>query len=125
MEKNTSVGEREAGDGRPLSIGGTGFARGLGTHAASAVTFYTGGQCSAFHAQAGVDDESGDRGSVSFEVWADGKRVARTATVTGAEAATAVSAAITGAQTVRLVATDAGDGIDYDHADWADAKFSC
>ncbi|WP_433855033.1 NPCBM/NEW2 domain-containing protein [Streptomyces kronopolitis] len=125
VEKNTSVGEREAGDGRPLGIGGTGFAHGLGTHAASAVTLYTGGRCSAFHAQAGVDDESGDRGSVSFEVWADGKQVARTATVTGAQGATAVSAALTGARTVRLVVTDAGDGIDYDHADWADATFRC
>ena len=125
VEKDTSVGERAAGDGRPLSIGGTGFARGLGTHAASAVSFYTGGRCSVFRAQVGVDDESGDRGSVGFEVWADGKWVARTATATGADAATAVSAEITGAQTVRLVVTDGGDGIDYDHADWADAKFSC
>lgn len=125
VEKNTSVGEEGAGDGRPLSIGGNGFAKGLGVHAASEVSFYTGGRCSAFTARTGLDDEVGDRGSVDFEVWADGKRVARIAGVTGADPARAVSAPVAGAQTVRLVVTDAGDGIDYDHADWADATFSC
>ncbi|MEV5128267.1 NPCBM/NEW2 domain-containing protein [Streptomyces decoyicus] len=125
VEKNTSVGESEAGDGRPIGIGGTGFAKGLGVHAPSEVSFYTGGQCSAFRAQVGIDDESGNRGSVGFEVWADGKKVATSSTVTGADAAKAVSAPVAGAQTVRLVVTDGGDGIDYDHADWADAAFQC
>ncbi|MGW7246823.1 NPCBM/NEW2 domain-containing protein [Streptomyces decoyicus] len=125
VEKNTSVGESEAGDGRPIGIGGTGFAKGLGVHAPSEVSFYTGGRCSAFRAQVGIDDESGDRGSVGFEVWADGKKVAASSTVTGADAAKAVSASVAGAQTVRLVVTDGGDGIDYDHADWADAAFQC
>lgn len=125
VERNTSVGERDAGDGRPISIGGTGFAKGLGVHAPSEVSFYTGGRCSAFTAQVGIDDESGDRGSVGFEVWADGKQVAASPAVTGADAPKAVSAPVTGAQTVRLVVTDGGDGIDYDHADWADAKFQC
>ncbi|MCL7495167.1 MULTISPECIES: NPCBM/NEW2 domain-containing protein [Streptomyces] len=125
VEKNTSVGESETGDGRPIGIGGTGFAKGLGVHAPSEVSFYTGGRCSAFRAQVGIDDESGDRGSVGFEVWADGKKVAASSTVTGADAAKAVSASVAGAQTVRLVVTDGGDGIDYDHADWADAAFQC
>ncbi|MEJ8646784.1 NPCBM/NEW2 domain-containing protein [Streptomyces sp. MS1.AVA.3] len=125
VEKNTSVGESEAGDGRPIAIGGTGFTKGLGVHAPSEVSFYTGGRCSAFRAQVGIDDESGDRGSVGFEVWADGKKVATSSTVTGADAAKAVSASVAGAQTVRLVVTDGGDGIDYDHADWADAAFRC
>ncbi|MFG2494021.1 NPCBM/NEW2 domain-containing protein [Streptomyces caniferus] len=125
VEKNTSVGESDAGDGRPLSIGGTGFAKGLGVHAPSEVSFYTGGRCSVFTAQVGIDDESGDRGSVGFEVWADGKQVATSPSVTGADAARTVGAPVAGARTVRLVVTDGGDGIDYDHADWADAKFQC
>ncbi|UKY48871.1 NPCBM/NEW2 domain-containing protein [Streptomyces inhibens] len=125
VEKNSSVGESAPGDGGPISIGGTGFARGLGVHAPSEVSFYTGGRCSTFSAQVGIDDESGYKGSAGFEVWADGRRVAGTGTLTGADAAKAVSASVAGAQTVRLVVTDGGDGIDYDHADWGDAKFSC
>ncbi|WP_329393673.1 NPCBM/NEW2 domain-containing protein [Streptomyces lydicus] len=125
VERNSSVGESDAGDGRPMSIGGTGFPKGLGVHAPSEVSFYTGGRCSAFSARVGIDDEAGDRGSVRFEVWADGRLVTSTGTLTGTDAATAVSAPVTGAETVRLVVTDGGDGIDYDHADWGDAKFSC
>lgn len=125
VEKNTSVGERDAGDGRPISIGGTGFAKGLGVHAASEVSFYTGGRCSAFSAQVGIDDESGLKGSAAFEVWADGRVIARTGTLTGADAAQTINARVAGAQSVRLVVTDGGDGIDSDHADWGDAKFSC
>ncbi|WP_199812424.1 NPCBM/NEW2 domain-containing protein [Streptomyces sp. NRRL S-337] len=125
VERNTSVGESAAGDGGPLRIGGTGFTKGLGVHAASDVTFYTGRRCSAFSARVGIDDEVGDRGSAGFEVWADGERVAASGTVTGTDAARTLSAAVAGAETVRLVVTDGGDGIDYDHADWADAKFSC
>ncbi|MFI0225266.1 NPCBM/NEW2 domain-containing protein [Streptomyces lydicus] len=125
VERNSSVGESDAGDGRPMSIGGTGFTKGLGVHAPSEVSFYTGGRCSAFSARVGIDDEAGDRGSVRFEVWVDGRLVTSTGTLTGTDAATALSAPVTGAETVRLVVTDGGDGIDYDHADWGDAKFSC
>ncbi|MFF8372928.1 NPCBM/NEW2 domain-containing protein [Streptomyces lydicus] len=125
VERNTSVGESDAGDGRPMSIGGTGFTKGLGTHAPSEVSFYTGGRCTTFSARVGIDDEAGDRGSARFEVWADGRLLTATGTLTGTDAATTVSAPVTGAETVRLVVTDGGDGIDYDHADWGDAKFSC
>lgn len=34
-----------------------------------------------------------------------------------------VNVDLTGAKTLRLVVTDAGNGINNDHADWADAKF--
>ncbi|MFI0790811.1 NPCBM/NEW2 domain-containing protein [Streptomyces lydicus] len=125
VERNTSVGESGAGDGRPMSIGGTAFTRGLGVHAPSEVDFYTGGRCSAVSARVGIDDEAGDRGSVRFEVWADGRLVTSTGTLTGTDAPTALSVPVAGAETVRLVVTDGGDGIDYDHADWGDAKFSC
>lgn len=41
------------------------------------------------------------------------------------EPARAVSADVSGADVVRLVVTDAGDGKDYDHADWADVRVTC
>jgi alpha-galactosidase len=76
-------------------------------------------------AQVGLDDESGPRGSVAFEIWADGAKTASTGTLANARSAQPISADITKAGTVRLVITDGGDGIDYDHTDWADAKISC
>ncbi|AGP59984.1 alpha-galactosidase [Streptomyces rapamycinicus NRRL 5491] len=125
VEKNTSVGENEAGDGHPLTLGGTRYDKGLGVHAPSEVTYYTGGRCSRFTAQVGVDDEEGTAGTVGFEVWADDAKVASSKTLTNADPATALDAAIGGAKTVRLVVTDGGDGVTSDHGDWADAAFTC
>ncbi|MEG3628265.1 NPCBM/NEW2 domain-containing protein [Streptomyces poriticola] len=124
-ERNTSNGERTAGDGNPLTIGGVRYDRGLGVHAESDVAYYAGGDCETVAAQVGVDDEEGDRGTVTFEVWADGTRVASTGVLTNAMPARPLTADVTGAEVVRLVVTDAGDGIDHDHADWADARLSC
>ncbi|MDQ0814844.1 alpha-galactosidase [Streptomyces sp. B3I7] len=125
VERNTSNGEDAAGDGHPLTIGGVVYGDGLGVHAESAVEFYTAKRCDRVTAEAGVDDEKGDRGSVTFSVWADGKEVASTGTLTNAMPAESVSADVSGAEVVRLVVGDAGDGVDSDHADWAGARLHC
>ncbi|MFE9779984.1 NPCBM/NEW2 domain-containing protein [Streptomyces sp. NPDC005775] len=125
VEKDTSNGESAAGDGRPLTIGGEVYAKGLGVHAASAVEYYTGGACDTVTARVGVDDEKGAKGSVAFEIWSDGTKAASTGVLTNAMPAQSVSADVSGAQVVRLVVTDGGDGVDSDHADWADLRITC
>ncbi len=125
VERDTSNGESAAGDGHPITVGGTVYAKGLGAHAPSDISFYTGKVCEKVTADVGVDDEKGTRGTVTFEIWADGTKVASTGVLTNAMPAQPLSADITGAQVVRLVVTDAGDGNDSDHADWADAGLSC
>ncbi|MFF9348999.1 NPCBM/NEW2 domain-containing protein [Streptomyces sp. NPDC014734] len=125
VERDTSNGESAAGDGNPLTIGGTVFAKGLGVHADSAVEFYTGGACRTVTARVGLDDEEGAGGTVAFEVLADGTRVASTGVLTNAMPARALTAEVSGAQVVRLTVTDGGDGIDSDHADWADLRIAC
>ncbi len=125
VERNTSNGESAAGDGHPITIGGVVYARGLGVHAESSVEYYTGAACETVTAQVGVDDEKGANGTVAFEVWADGTKVASTGVLTNAMPAQPLTADVTGARLVRLVVTDGGDGIDSDHADWGDAQLSC
>ncbi|MFJ2393580.1 NPCBM/NEW2 domain-containing protein [Streptomyces sp. NPDC087843] len=125
VERNTSNGESAAGDGHPITVGGVVHAKGLGVHAASAVEYYTGKECETVTADVGVDDEKGDKGSVAFEIWADGTEVASTGVLTNTMPAQPLSADVSGAQVVRLVVTDGGDGIDSDHADWADAQLTC
>jgi alpha-galactosidase len=125
VERNTSNGESAAGDGHPLTIGGVDYAKGLGVHADSAVEYYTGKACERVTADVGVDDEKSSNGSVAFEIWADGTKVASTGVLTTAMPAQSVSADVSGAEVVRLVVTDGGDGIDSDHADWADAELTC
>ncbi|WP_192918259.1 NPCBM/NEW2 domain-containing protein [Streptomyces spectabilis] len=125
VEKDTSNGENRAGDGNPITIGGQVFAKGLGVHAESEVAYYAGGACERLTAQVGVDDEKLLKGTVAFEVWADGKKVASTGVLTNQMPAQTLSADVSGADVVRLVVTDGGDGIDSDHADWAEPVLSC
>ncbi|MFC5850265.1 NPCBM/NEW2 domain-containing protein, partial [Deinococcus petrolearius] len=124
-EVNRSNGEKNAGDGRTLTLAGQTYAQGFGTHAGSSLSFALGGQCSTFTAQVGVDDEVGNRGSVVFQVYGDDVKLYDSGTVTGAGATRSVQVDVSGRQTLRLVATDAGDGISYDHADWVTPVLTC
>jgi beta-galactosidase len=125
VEKDRSNGEQGATDGNPLTIGGVTYTKGLGTHAASTVQVPLDGACTRFRADAGVDDETGSGGSVTFEVWLDGTRRAQTGVLTGSAAAQPFDVDLTGAQTMELRVTDAGDGNGNDHADWAAARLAC
>ncbi|MFE2066362.1 NPCBM/NEW2 domain-containing protein [Streptomyces sp. NPDC059467] len=125
VERDTSNGEYNAGDGHPITIGGAVYAKGLGTHAPSDIAYYTGKACQKVTADVGVDDEEAADGSVAFEVWADGTKVASTGVLTTDMPARPLTADVSGAEVVRLVVTDGGNGITSDHADWADARITC
>ncbi|UQN09754.1 NPCBM/NEW2 domain-containing protein (plasmid) [Deinococcus sp. QL22] len=126
IEQDRSNAEQAAGDGRPLTIGGQVFAKGLGVHAASEVSYTLGGMCNTFTASVGIDDEVGDRGSVVFQVWnGTATKLYDSGTVRGTDPAKPVSVNVAGVQNLRLVVTDGSDGISYDHGDWANAKVSC
>ena len=75
----------------------------------------------------GIDDaiarHYGDSlGSVTFEVWLDGVQVFASGLVTGGSDTVHLDVPVDGAQVLRLVATDGGDGRSYDWADWAGAQ---
>ncbi|TDV35299.1 NPCBM/NEW2 domain-containing protein [Actinophytocola oryzae] len=124
VERDRSNGEQAAGDGRTLTIGGTTYARGIGVHARSEVRYYLGGRCTSFQASVGLDDETGDNGSVAFEVWGNGM-LASSGVVRGTDAAKRVTANVSGLQYVHLAVLPTVDGPRYDHADWADATLTC
>jgi alpha-galactosidase len=124
VETDRSNGEKAAGDGRTLTIGGTTYARGLGVHARSEVRFYLGGRCSSFQAWVGLDDEVGNSGTASMEVWASGSMLAGSL-VHGTDGPVRVTANVTGQQYVHLAVLPTVDGPNYDHADWADATITC
>jgi alpha-galactosidase len=125
VERDQSNGERDAGDGRPISIAGTTYATGLGVHAVSSVLVYLGGGCSTLHAEVGVDDEVGTAGSVAFQVRGDGRSLAESGVRTGGQPAVTLDVPVAGVSQLELVVTDGGDGINSDHADWADATLTC
>ena len=125
VEKDLSNGEKAAGDGKPLTINGVSYARGLGVHANSAVVYSLGKACTRLTARVGVDDEVGNRGSVSFRVYADGQKLYDSGTLTGRNSSRKLGVNLTGKQQLKLVVTDAGNGRSYDHADWLDPRLEC
>ncbi|MEU6092836.1 beta-galactosidase [Streptomyces sp. NPDC047085] len=125
VERDSSVGEQAAGDGRPISIAGVSHPKGLGTNSVSDVELYLAGQCSRLTADVGVDDETGGAGSVTFSVIADGETLVTTPTIRGKQAAVPIDVDVSGAQVVDLKVGDAGDGNGSDHGDWAMPTLTC
>ena len=123
VERNQSNGELAAGDGRALTIAGKTFAKGIGAHSTSDVRVAVNG-ARTFTAQVGIDDETNGGGSVTFEVWADGTRLAQTGVLRGRQAAQPLSVDVTGRTELRLVVTDGADGNGLDHANWAEATLA-
>jgi len=118
-QKNKSV------DGKPLAIGGQAFTRGFGTHAESKLRVNLDAGAQSFSASVGVDDDvvGNAAASVEFIVVGDGKELWKSGVLRAGNAAKDCTVNLTGVKSLLLEVTDAGDGIDFDHADWANAKF--
>ena len=107
--------------GRRLSLAGVGFDRGIGTHAPSELVFNLQGKHKKFRSDVGVDDAGDSRGSVVFKVLLDGREAFDSGIMKAGQAAKKVALDVAGVTELRLVVTDAGDGVGGDHADWAGA----
>jgi hypothetical protein len=124
VEKDRSNGEKAAGDGLPLTLNGTVYAKGLGGHAAADIRYAMNGACTTFTAKVGLDDEVGTNGDVTFQVFADGTKLFDSGVMTGASATQTVTVNVTGKTTLQLVLAP-GATMNYDHGDWADAQLTC
>ena len=109
-------------DGNPITIAGKQFSRGVGTHAGSEIIFKLDGQAVSFDAQIGVDAEITGQGTVVFIVIGDNEELYNSGTMQNNHSARSINVNISGVKQLHLIVSDSGDGIDYDHADWANAK---
>jgi hypothetical protein len=111
-------------DRNPLKVGGETAERGLGTHSESEVRYRVFGRFRKFLARVGVDDEVRPPRPVElvFEVWGDGRRLWRSPVMRSGEPAVPVEVEIRGVQELLLKVLPGSDGIDYDHADWLEAR---
>jgi alpha-galactosidase len=124
-ELNRSNGADGSGDGRMLQLAGTAYSHGLGVHAPFEATYTLDGRCSQLVATLGIDDEVGSNGSVEFQVWADDTLRYSSGPLLGTSPPQGIVVDLHGAQRLRLVVTDVGDGTYYDHANWAAAELRC
>ncbi|MBM3891153.1 MAG: hypothetical protein FJ388_18735, partial [Verrucomicrobia bacterium] len=128
------LGVNKSIEGKPLTIEGRRYERGLGCHAKSLLVYKIPAGAKRFVAVVGLDDEKKNdpRSSVTFEVHGDVKEMGE-APVMLAKTPVLSSKTIRSwafnvelnarIKELRLVVTDAGDGIAADHADWVDAGF--
>jgi len=108
---------------KPLSIGGTWFAHGVGTHAVSTLWIELNG-AEKFVASVGLDDAAGSpKGSITFKIIGDGKVLWQSGVMRQGDAAKSIDLDLKGTKKLLLMVGDAGDGIEFDHGDWADARF--
>jgi len=124
-----SVQKDRSIDGNVLTLKTTSgiqsFERGIGTHANSEIIYNLQGKgLKTFEAYVGADQEiSGNNGTVIFQVYVDGEKKFDSGVMTKNTNAKHVSVDIAGANELKLVVNDAGDGNGWDHSDWADAQF--
>ncbi len=106
-----------------LSINGRKFDKGVGTHAISTFRIRLFGKATQFHALVGIDDNAKvNRASAYFHIIGDGKEIWKSPLMGWKRDAVEVNVSLKGIKTLNLTVDDAGDGIDYDHGDWADAS---
>jgi hypothetical protein len=124
----TGWGTPQAGKdvaGGPMKIAGRVYTDGVGTHAPSLAVIDLGGRGERFTASVGVTDGMKEGGSVEFIVSGDDKVLFRSGVVRGGQPARPVDVPLAGVKRLKLEVTDGGDGMNSDHADWADAVITC
>ncbi|MBN1441860.1 MAG: NPCBM/NEW2 domain-containing protein, partial [Planctomycetes bacterium] len=81
------------------------------------------GDVERFTAKVGVDDETQGRGSIRFLIYAGGEKRFDSGVMKGTQNAKPVDVELRGVRKLVLLVASGGDGIDFDHANWADAVF--
>jgi len=115
-------------------VDGKTYAHSLGCHANALVVYAIPTGAKRFVAVVGLDDEqkNDERSSMTFEVYGDVKEMGETPELLAKSPVLSPKTLRTWAFNVelterhkelRLVVSDAGDGIASDHADWVDAGF--
>jgi len=121
-------------EGKPLTVEGQRYERGLGAHANGLAVFKIPTGARRFVAVVGLDDEKKDdpRASVTFEVYGDVNEMGELPVLLAKTPVLSSKTIRSWAfnlelnpryEQLRLVVTDGGDGIACDHADWVEAGF--
>ena len=106
-------------DNGPLTIAGTRYDQGIGTHAPSELVFALEGKRQKFTALVGMDDKGGPTASAQFKVLLDGREAFSSGPKRAGEPATPVTLDVSKVKELRLITEDTGNGPQGDHADWA------
>jgi hypothetical protein len=99
------------------------YEHGLGHHAGGEIVVDLGGQFKTFHTDVGIQWQGGQNlASAIFQIYVDDKKVFDSGVVHESDPPRELTVSVEGAEELRLVAGDAGDGITCDCTNWANAR---
>lgn len=105
-----------------LSLGGAAYAHGVPLNVNTDLAIDVKGQARRFVSMVGIDDTAKTGpGSVTFDVWVDGKHVTDSGLMKAADAPKLLSVDLTGARRLVLSVHDGGDGPQGDTVIWGGA----
>jgi len=107
---------------RPLALNGRSYAKGLGVHAHSEITYQLDQAYRSFAATIGIDDFTRPAGHVIFQVFGDDRELFSSGAITGRDEPRDVLVDLAGVRVIRLVVQQAEQLDIGDHADWANAR---
>lgn len=122
FEKDKSNGGQNSNDGGDIKLNGKVYKKGLGVHANSELKFKINSNYKRFKSYIAVDDPK-EKGTVIFQILLDGKKVFDSGIMNGSSKNKLVDIDVSNHSEIKLIVNDAGDGKDFDSADWADAHF--
>lgn len=106
--------------GTPLKIGERDYQKGLGHHANGTILILLEGRFDSFSAEVGLQPCAG--GSVLFRVFVDGEQRFDSGIMRSGDSPKPLHVNLAGGEELLLEATDAGDAISCDMANWAEAR---
>jgi hypothetical protein len=118
------LGANRTVDGNIMRMRGRTYDRGLGTHAPAKLLYTVPAGYRWFEAVIGIDDETSSRGSVVMSVLLDGNRVYESPVLVGGAEPAVVRIPLGDARQILLQAEPTADGRRFDHANWAEARFT-
>ena len=122
---NNGAVEQNIYRGKQLKIGDQEFTRGLACHAASKIQVRLPSPGKTFFSKIGLDHNEqthSGQGSINFSVRCNGSQAFASGIFRVTTPAEAIEVGLQGALEFTLEVGDAGDGIGWDQADWADAQ---
>lgn len=108
--------------GRPLTLAGRTFDKGIGVASRSVLVFENEGNFDLLAATIGIDAETEGRGDCVFVVEADGREIFQLR-MTGKDPPKSIALDVSGKRRIALIVEPAEDLDLADHADWCDARF--
>ncbi|OYV87684.1 MAG: hypothetical protein B7Z73_09745 [Planctomycetia bacterium 21-64-5] len=109
-------------EGTRLRAGGAIYAKGVGMHSASRLTWQLDKPYRRFQADLAIDDQTANRGSVVFRVFAGPRELYKSPVLRGGDKPLSIAVDLGNARQLSLIVDYADRADVLDHADWLNAR---